>query len=408
MSGSYTYEAFTRSGDEIHGSIEAENESEVRTVLGQQNLLVMKVNQIGGDSLAKKEFNLRKKASVKDIAWLARSLATTQASGLPVYPALAILARQRAKEPIGKILTRVHKKVGDGASLTGAFREESDKVGELSCAMIEAGEVSGRLDESLEHLATITESRLRIKRKIRSAMMYPIVVIFIAGSMATGMLTMIVPQFEEIYSQLGGQLPLPTRIVIGLSHLMIKLWWAYPLVLAGIVATVVQFQRSPKLKLKWHKAILKFPIFGKLIHKAAFARLTLVLSSLMNSGVGLLEALTLAGNASGNMAVAEALQRVHDKVREGSSLAAAMKGEPLVPEVMTELVSMGEDTGTVPSLLDRYGKTLDDEVTTAVDGLTSLMEPLLIVVLGGIIGSLVVAFWLPILNAPKLIEQQGG
>lgn len=407
MSASFTYEAFSRSGEEIHGSIEAENESEVRTVLGQQNLLVMKVAKAGGDSLASKEFNFRKKASTKEIAWLARSLATTQASGLPVYPALAILARQRAKEPIGKILTRVHQKVGDGSSLTSAFRDEGDKVGELSCALIEAGEVSGRLDESLEHLATITESRLRIKRKIRSAMMYPIVVLVIALSMATAMLTLIVPQFEDIYAQLGGSLPLPTRIVIGLSHAMIKFWWIYPIILAAVVAIVVQFQKSPAWKMKLHVALLKMPVFGSLIHKASFARLTLVLSSLMNSGVGLLEALTLAGNSSGNMAISAAIGRVHDKVREGSSLAFAMKAEPLIPEVMTELVGMGEETGTVPSLLDRYGKVLDDEVSTSVDGLTSLMEPLLIVLLGGIIGGLVVAFWLPILNAPKLIEKQG-
>ncbi len=407
MSASFTYEAFSRAGEEIHGSLEAENESEVRTVLGQQNLLVMKVVKQGGSSLATKDINLRKKASVKEIAWLARSLATTQASGLPVYPALGILARQRVKQPIGKILTRVHQKVGDGASLTNAFRDETDKVGDLTCAMIEAGEVSGRLDESLEHLASITESRLRIKRKIRSAMMYPIVVLFIAVSMAAAMLVFIVPQFEDIYSQLGGELPLPTRAVIALSHMMISMWWAYPLILAAIVAIVVQFQRNNKWKMKLHTTMLKIPVFGSLIHKAAFARLTLVLSSLMSSGVGLLEALILAGNSSGNMAVEAAMVRIHDKVREGSSLALAMKDEPLVPEVMVELVAMGEDTGTVPSLLERYGKTLDDEVSTSVEGLTSLMEPLLIVFLGGIIGMLVVAFWLPILNAPKLIEQQG-
>ena len=273
MSSAYTYEAFTRSGEEIHGSLEAENESEVRTVLGQQNLLVMKVAKQGGDSLARKEFNFRKKASVKEIAWLARSLATTQASGLPVYPALAILARQRAKEPIGKILTRVHQKVGDGASLTSAFREENDNVGELSCALIEAGEVSGRLDESLAHLAQITESRVRIKRKIRSAMMYPMVVLFIAISMATAMFTMIVPQFEDIYKQLGGDLPLPTRIVIGLSHAMIRFWFVYPILLAIIVAIVVQFKRNMDWKMKLHSTMLKIPIFGSLIHKAAFARL---------------------------------------------------------------------------------------------------------------------------------------
>lgn len=407
MSASFTYEAFSRSGEEIHGVLEAENESEVRTVLGQQNLLVMKVVKKGGDSLGSKEFNLRSKASTKEIAWLARSLATTQASGLPVYPALAILARQRAKEPIGKILTRVHGKVGDGASLTSAFKDESDKVGDLSCALIEAGEVSGRLDESLAHLATITESRLRIKRKVRSAMMYPIVVLVIALSMATAMLTLIVPQFEDIYKQLGGDLPFPTRVVIALSNAMITFWWIYPILLAVIVGIIVQFKRNDKWKMKLHIFTLKVPVFGPIVHKAAFARLTLVLSSLMNSGVGLLEALNLAGSSAGNLAIQEAFERVHNKVREGSSLAFAMKAEPLIPEVMTELVGMGEETGTVPSLLDRYGKVLDDEVTTSVDGLTSLMEPLLIVFLGGIIGALVVAFWLPILNAPKLLEQQG-
>jgi type IV pilus assembly protein PilC len=407
MSAAYNYEAFSRNGDEVKGQIEAENESEVRTILGQQNLLVMSVSKVGGDSFASKDINLRKKANVKEIAWLARSLATTQQSGLPVYPALAILARQRAKQPIGKILTRVHTKVGDGSSLTNAFRDESDKVGDLTCALIEAGEISGRLDESLAHLATITESRVRIKRKIRSAMMYPIVVLVIALGMAAALLIGIVPQFEDIYAQLGGELPLPTKIVIAISNAMINFWFLYPIILAAIVGIVVQFQRSEAWKMKLHYWMLKMPVFGPIIHKAAFARFTLVLSSLMNSGVGLLEALLLSGNASGNLYVGKAVERIHDKVREGSSLAAAMKAEEIVPEVMTELVAMGEETGTVPSLLDRYGKTLDDEVTTAVDGLTSLMEPILIVFLGGIIGGLVVAFWLPILNAPKLLESQG-
>lgn len=274
--------------------------------------------------------------------------------------------------------------------------------------MIEAGEVSGRLDESLAHLATITESRVRIKRKIRSAMMYPLVVLVIALGMSTGMLIGIVPQFETIYKQLGGELPLPTRIVIGLSHAMINFWWMYPLILIAIVAVVVQFQRNESWKIKLHQSILKMPIFGTIIHKACFARFTLVLASLMNSGVGLLEALHLAGNASGNLYVAQAVNRVHDKVREGSSLAAALKAEPIVPEVLTELVAMGEDTGTVPSLMDRYGRVLDDEVTTAVDGLTSLMEPLLIVSLGGMIGCLVIAFWLPILNAPSSSKNKGN
>ncbi len=404
MSASFNYEAYTRAGEEVKGQMEAENESEVRTLLGQQNLLVMSVSKVGGDSVASKEINLRTKASVKEIAWLARSLATTQASGLPVYPALGILARQRAKQPIGKILGRVHQKVGDGASLTNAFRDEADKVGELSCALIEAGEVSGRLDESLAHLANITESRVRIKRKIRSAMMYPVVVLIIAMGMAAALLIGIVPQFEQIYEQLGGELPVPTQIVIWLSNAMIKYWIIYPILAIVIVAIVAQFRRSEAWKLKLHKFLITMPVFGSIIHKASFARFTLVLSSLMNSGVGLLEALTLAGNSSGNLYINQAIIRVHDKVREGSSLAQAMKAEEVIPEVMVELVSMGEETGTVPSLLDRYGKVLDDEVTTSVEGLTSLMEPLLIVFLGLIIGGLVVAFWLPILNAPALLE----
>ncbi|MBP9115355.1 MAG: type II secretion system F family protein [Acidimicrobiia bacterium] len=406
MTATFKYEAFSKNGEEIHGVLEGENESEVRTSLGQQNLLVMSVSKQGGSTVATKEINLRKKANTKEIAWLARSLATTQASGLPVYPALGILARQQAKKPIGKILSRIHTKVGEGSSLTSAFREEGDNVGELSCALIEAGEISGRLDESLEHLAFITEARVRIKRKVKSAMMYPVVVFIIAMVMTAGLLIFVVPQFQAIYDQLKGDLPLPTKIVVWMSDQLIEKWYIYPLLAIIIITLVVLYKRSPSAHATKDRLILKLPIFGTIIHKSAIARLVLVLSSLMNSGVGLLEALLLAGNASGNQHVNEAVVRIHDNVREGSSLGLALKQEPLIPEVMTQLVLMGEDTGTVPSLLDRYGKTLDDEVTTSVDGLSSLMEPLLIVFLGGIIGSLVIAFWLPILNAPSLVSKQ--
>lgn len=406
MTSTFKYEAFSKTGEEIHGVLDGENESEIRTALGQQNLLVMSIQRQGGSNFATKDLNFRTKANTKEIAWLARSLATTQSSGLPVYPALAILARQRAKQPIGKILSRIHTKVGEGSTLTSAFRDEGENVGELSCALIEAGEISGRLDESLNHLAYITEARVRIKRKVKSAMMYPIVVFIIAMIMSAGLLIFVVPQFQNIYNELGGSLPLPTKIVVWLSDQMIEKWWIYPIIAVFITFLVAAYKRNPTWQSAKDKLILKIPIFGVIIHKSAIARLVLVLSSLMNSGVGLLESLLLAGNASGNQHVNEAVIRIHDSVREGASLGESMKKEPLIPEVMTELVLMGEETGTVPSLLERYGKTIDDEVTTAVDGLSALMEPLLIVFLGGLIGSLVVAFWLPILNAPSLVSNQ--
>lgn len=406
MTSTFKYEAFSKTGEEIHGVLDGENESEIRTALGQQNLLVMSIQRQGGSNFATKDLNFRTKANTKEIAWLARSLATTQSSGLPVYPALAILARQRAKQPIGKILSRIHTKVGEGSTLTSAFRDEGENVGELSCALIEAGEISGRLDESLNHLAYITEARVRIKRKVKSAMMYPIVVFVIAMIMSAGLLIFVVPQFQNIYNELGGSLPLPTKIVVWLSDQMIEKWWIYPIIAVFITLLVAAYKRNPSWQSAKDKLILKMPIFGAIIHKSAIARLVLVLSSLMNSGVGLLESLLLAGNASGNQHVNEAVIRIHDSVREGASLGESMKKEPLIPEVMTELVLMGEETGTVPSLLERYGKTIDDEVTTAVDGLSALMEPLLIVFLGGLIGSLVVAFWLPILNAPSLVSNQ--
>ena len=406
MTSTFKYEAFSKTGEEIHGVLDGENESEIRTALGQQNLLVMSIQRQGGSNFATKDLNFRTKANTKEIAWLARSLATTQSSGLPVYPALAILARQRAKQPIGKILSRIHTKVGEGSTLTSAFRDEGENVGELSCALIEAGEISGRLDESLNHLAYITEARVRIKRKVKSAMMYPIVVFVIAMIMSAGLLIFVVPQFQNIYNELGGSLPLPTKIVVWLSDQMIEKWWIYPIIAVFITFLIAAYKRNPTWQSAKDKLILKIPIFGVIIHKSAIARLVLVLSSLMNSGVGLLESLLLAGNASGNQHVNEAVIRIHDSVREGASLGESMKKEPLIPEVKTELVLMGEETGTVPSLLERYGKTIDDEVTTAVDGLSALMEPLLIVFLGGLIGSLVVAFWLPILNAPSLVSNQ--
>ena len=407
MTSTYQYQAFLKSGEESNGVVAAENENDARSQLAKKNLIIISlVEKANQDKGINKSIRFgRKKLNANALSWLARNLATSQSSGLPIFASLAMFAKQKAGTPTGEMLSRVHKKVGDGSSISRAMRDEQDMVGELTCAFIEAGEVSGKLEESFSKLADITENRAKIKRKVKSAAMYPIVVLGIALMMSAGILIGVVPKFEEIYNELDGELPMITRFVIFLSDTAIKLWFVYPFFIFGCVFTVMYSLKKPKVLKKVHTYSLKLPLFGSLLKKAAFARLTSVLASLLGSGVGLLESIEFAGKASGNLYVEEMFQRAYKQIKDGRSFSESLRLADA--EVFIQLVTIGEETGQLSPLMERYANTLDDEVSTAVDGLTALMEPLLIVVLGVVIGGLVFSFWLPMLNAPGLIQDQG-
>jgi type IV pilus assembly protein PilC len=395
----FVYEAFTKSGEAASGTVDATDEVEARNQLKQQGLLVLEVRQSRAAGLGRAEIRLGgEKVKMKDVAWAARNLATTQAAGLPIVRALKMLGSQRQKDPIGKTLLRVHESVVNGAALGDAFAAEEAKLGQLTTALISAGETSGKLDVSMAKLADLCEARVRLKRKIMSAMAYPAVMIGLVVLIFLAMLLFVVPTFKGMYAQLGGDLPALTAFLIDASETAQAYWWLFPLLGTAGVLGVKQVSRNPKLRRRKDEVVLKLPLFGSLLRSTAVARLATTLASTLGAGVPLLDALSQAGNVANNAVFKEALEAVRSEVREGKSLATALAAQPVIPDIFTQLVAIGEETGAVDDLMVKYAKTVEDEVETKVEGLTSMLEPLMIVVFGGVIGVMVVALYLPMLS----------
>jgi len=407
MATTFKYQAFTREGEERSGSVVATDEAEARARIGEGLVVTTVTKASARRSLLGREFKLRPNhVTLGEVAWMARNLATTQASGVPLFRALALVAKQRPGTAIGRVMEDIHQQLANGASLSRAFRSHESELGPLTCALIEAGEASGRLDQAFGRLADMLEARQRLRRKLFSSIAYPAVVCLLAIGLTLGMLLFVVPSFKGIYAQLGGELPALTQAVLALSNFARSMWFIYPLAVAGIVMLVLEIRRNPKAKRQWHAFLLRAPIFGPLVASTAQARVAATLSSLLDSGVGLLEALDLAASASGNLVFEEAIETARDQVREGRALSRALVPDDPFSEVFVQLLVVGEETGAVPALLGRYAKSLEDEVQTKVEGLTSVLEPLLIAGLGIIIGVMLVAFYLPLFNVANLVQQQ--
>lgn len=409
MTVAFKYEAFTRAGDEAHGEVIATSEAEVREQLAQRELLVLSVKKAGVEGLAAKELRLRRdRVRPKDVAWIARNLATTQEAGLPVFRALGLLAGQKAGTAAGGLLADTQQRMADGSSLSATFRAHEPEVGALTCAFVEAGEASGRLGESFSRLADMLERRIALRRKIISAAAYPVIVLCMTLALATAMLVFVMPTFEQMYAQLGGSLPLPTQIVMSLSTFVRKTILILPFAIAGTVWAIRTWLRTPVGKAVCDTRVLRLPLVGEIARQTATVRFALTMSSLLDAGVGLLEALRLTAAATDNHVYSSAIERTAERVREGRGLAQAMAEERAAfPEVLVQLVRVGEETGTVPDLLGRLAKTTQEEVETRIDGLTNLLEPILIVALGAIVGGLLLAMYLPMIGAPALVEGAG-
>lgn len=402
---SFAYDAFTRNGEPAAGTIDAGSEAEARANLRGDGLLVLELRPARAAGLGRRQFHLgTPKVKLKDVAWAARNLATTQSAGLPVVRALRMLGRQRRGTPIGDALLRVHEAVVNGAALTDAFRAEERSLTPLTTALVEAGEANGRLDSSLTKLAELCEARVRLRRKIVSAMAYPVVMVVLVVCIFMAMLVFVVPTFSDLYDQLGGDLPWLTQILLTLSGLVRS---KLLIVLPVVIAAVVLFRRlrsHPRVRDAKDRIVLGLPVLGDLFRSMAVARLATTMASSLGAGVPLLDSLRLAGNVANNIVFDRALEQAREEVREGRSLASALEGKPHVPELFVQLVAVGEETGRVDELLVKYAKGVEDEVEAKVEGLTSMLEPLMIVVLGGIIGVMVVGLYLPLIGIFKLLQ----
>jgi type IV pilus assembly protein PilC len=400
MADTYTYKARDKGGNVLNGTIVADNEALVLARLREQGFVPLEVGKQG------RSMNIEiggKKVKLKELAIFSRQFATMVNSGLPILRALAILSDQTENAELARVLGIIRTDVEQGASLSGAMVKHPKIFNDLFVAMVKSGEMGGSLDNVLLSLADMIENEVKLRGKIKSAMTYPIAVVALVTLIMSAMLLFVVPQFQSIYAGLGGSLPLPTRILLLVSNIFKKLWY---IVLIGTIAGRFFFRRWKKTaagRAAVDRMKLRVPVFGTLFQKVALSRFASTLAMLLKSGVPILQALEIVSETVNNRVVAIAIEDVQKSVREGESMAKPLSAHAVFPPMVVQMLAVGEETGQVDTMLEKVAQFYDAEVEAQVDALTSLIEPLLIAVIGGCVGAAVVALYMPMFNIIKLI-----
>jgi len=402
----FEYAVRDRTGSLVKGRIEAHNQAAVANRLKGMGLAPVSIAEVKNTGMSR-EISLPgfgEKITLKDLAIMARQLATMINAGLSLIRALAILAEQTESKPLAKVLAQVRNDVETGISFSAALGKHTAVFPPLMINMVKAGEVGGFLDQVLLSVAENFEAEVKLHGKIKSAMTYPVVVFVIAILATIGMLLFIVPVFSGMFTTLGGELPLPTKILVAMSTFM--KWTIIPFVIAFAVFTAWwrkhKNDRSVRERLDPWK--LKAPIFGQLFQKIAVSRFTRNFGTMIHAGVPILQALDIVGETSGNLVIEKASKAVEESVRRGESLTGPLSQHPVFPPMVVQMMSVGEDTGALDTMLAKIADFYDQEVEATTDQLTSLIEPLMIVVIGAIIGSMIVAMYMPIFGIFDLIK----
>ena len=402
----FEYSARDRAGNLVKGTVEALDQGAVAGRLSGQGLTPVAIAESKAGRGMQMEINLpgSNRVKLKDLALMSRQFATMVSSGLSLLKALSILSEQTESKRLAEVLGEVRSEVETGVSLSTSLAKHTDVFPPLMINMIRAGEVGGFLDQVLVQLAENFEAEVKLKAKVKSAMTYPVVVFVIAILAVAGMLLFIVPIFASMFDSLGGELPLPTKILVVLSH---GLRYAAPAILvAAVVLPVVwrKVKNAPRIRNVVDPLKLKLPIFGLLTQKIALSRFTRNLGTMLRSGVPILQSLEIVGNASGNVVIERASKDVMESVRSGRSLAGPLADHSVFPAMVVQMMSVGEDTGALDAMLHKISDFYDQEVEATTEALTSLIEPLMIAFLGGIIGAMIVAMYMPIFGVFNLIQ----
>jgi type IV pilus assembly protein PilC len=401
MPETYTYKARDRAGNVMNGTVVADNEALVLQKLREQGFVPLEVGK------QKKGMNIEltaKKVKLKELAVFARQFATMVNSGLPILRALSILSDQTENPELARVLGVIRTDVEQGASLSGAMTKHPKVFNDLFVAMVKSGELGGSLDDVLLSLADMIENEVRLRGKIKSAMTYPVAVVALVVLIMSAMLLFVVPQFQTIYSSLGGSLPLPTRVLLTMSNIFKK----YFLII--LVATFVfrfffkRWKKTDKGREAVDRMKLKVPVFGVIFQKVALSRFASTAAMLLKSGVPILQALEIVSDTVNNRVVANAISDVQISVRDGESMAKPLAKHAVFPPMVVQMLAVGEETGQVDTMLEKVAEFYDQEVEASVDALTSLIEPLLIAVIGGCVGAAVIALYMPMFNVIKLIQ----
>ncbi len=385
-----------RQGRIVQGELRAAGEATAQNTLRRQGILVTKIK--------KRKMSSGKKIKPKDIALFTRQMATMMKAGVPLLQSFDIVGRGNPNPSVTRLLNEIRQDVETGTSLSIAFRRHPMYFDDLYCNLVEAGESAGILESLLDRLATYMEKTEAIKSKIKSALMYPTSVIIVAFVVVTLIMLFVIPAFKEVFSSFGADLPAPTMFVIGMSEFFTTYWWLIFGILGGGIYFFLQaWKRSPKVQVFMDRALLKLPVFGALIDKSCIARWTRTLSTMFAAGVPLVEALDSVGGASGNIIYKEATDKIQKSVSIGTSLAVAMTDANVFPSMVLQMCAIGEESGAIDHMLGKAADFYEAEVDEMVAGLSSLMEPIIIVFLGTIIGGIVVSMYLPIFKLGQVV-----
>ncbi|HEY8879383.1 MAG TPA: type II secretion system F family protein [Roseateles sp.] len=392
----FEWEGKDRNGKVVRGELRAGGEAMVSATLRRQGILVNKVKKrraSGGNAIKQ-----------KDIAVFTRQLATMMRAGVPLLQAFDIVARGATNPRLTRLLNDIRQDVETGTSLSSAFRKHPMYFDALYCNLVEAGEAGGILEALLDRLAVYQEKTVAIKNKIKSALTYPIAVMVVAFVVVAVIMIFVVPAFKDVFQSFGADLPAPTLFVIAMSEFFVKYWWlVFGAIGGGIYFFIQSWKRSEKMQKRMDRLLLKVPVFGDLMYKSAVARWTRTLSTMFAAGVPLVEALDSVGGASGNAVFQEATEQIQRDVSTGAALTTSMQTTGIFPTMVLQMASIGEESGSLDHMLSKAAEFYEDEVDEAVKALSSLMEPFIIVILGGLIGGIVVSMYLPIFKLGQVV-----
>jgi len=392
----FEWEGKDRNGKVVRGETRAGGENQVQASLRRQGILPTKIK--------KRRMRSGKAIKPKDIAIFTRQLATMMKAGVPLLQAFDIVGRGNPNVSVTRLLNDIRTDVETGTSLSSAFRKHPLYFNNLYCNLVEAGEAAGILEELLDRLATYMEKTEAIKSKIKSALMYPIAVIVVAFVVVTVIMIFVIPAFKQVFSSFGADLPAPTQFVIAMSEFFIAYWWLiFGTIGGGLYFFFQAWRRNEKMQHFMDRMLLRIPIFGALIEKSVVARWTRTLSTMFAAGVPLVEALDSVGGASGNAVYAIATEKIQQEVSTGTSLTAAMTNANIFPSMVLQMCAIGEESGSIDHMLGKAADFYEAEVDDMVAGLSSLMEPIIIVILGTIIGGIVVSMYLPIFKLGQVV-----
>ena len=405
MADAYAYRVRTPEGRIVTGSMEADGEGAVASRLRSQGFIPVQITKEKKVSVKTELHILPQKVKLKDLAIFSRQFATMISSGLSLLRTLNILSEQTENSMLAKTIAECRDDVEKGSSLSGAMSKHPKVFSNLFVAMVRAGETGGQLDTVLMRVADNFEADYRLRQKVKSAMTYPVVVAGIAVLLVTIMLLFVVPTFAGMFEGLGGTLPLPTKILLVLSQ---QAKWLVPLTIVLAVVGTIVYKRTRKasadVRLRTDQIKLKIPIFGDLFQKVAVSRFTRTLALLLRAGVPVLQALDIVADSTGNEVLARAAHDVKESVRSGETMASPLAKHEVFPPMVVQMIAVGEDTGALDAMLDKISDFYDQEVESTTEQLTSLIEPIMIAVLGGIVGAMVIALYMPMFKIFDLIK----